>query len=75
MDIAFIITCIQLCIKAAPDVAKFAKDAKAFVDAMFARGEISLDQQQKVKAYVDACQIAALANVAPPAWTVESDPE
>jgi len=74
MDIAFIITCIQLCIKSAPDVAKFVKDAKAFVDSIFAAGLISQEQQEKVKAFADACQTAALANQPPPHWAVEDDP-
>jgi len=75
MDVvSSIMSAIQLVVAAAPKVEALYLKAKDFITAMFKAKIITVEQQDAMKAHVDALQAAALAGTPPPAWTVEQDP-
>lgn len=72
--IALIVGFIQAAIKAAPQVAQLAVEAKNFVTSLFKAGLIGKVQQDALHAHVDDYCAALLAGKVPPEFTVEPDP-
>ena len=72
--LALIVQGIQLAIQAAPTVISVSEHAYGLIKSLFEAGAISAEQQNAVRAHVDAIMEASLAGNEPPAWTVEPDP-
>jgi len=65
---------IQIAINAAPTVASLVNTAKAWFDALFEGGLVTVEQQAALHQYVDGVVALAKSGVIPPHWQVESDP-
>lgn len=71
MDIAAILSFVQLAIAAAPSVKKVYEDGKALVQGLFSSGLITKAEQDKLMTWADAHQAAVLAGETPPEFKVE----
>lgn len=71
MNIALILSFVQLAIKAAPMVKDIYDKGRELIDHLFAQGLIDKATQDKLKAWADAHQAATLAGSVPPEFTVE----
>lgn len=73
-DILFIIGLIRAGIAVAPDVAKFAVEAKQFIATLVGSGIVPASVQNSVSSHVDELRDAHLAGNPPPEYQVEADP-
>ena len=74
MQIAAIATLVQGVITLAPYVEKAAIAAHDFIDRMVEDNQISIADQEVLKAHVDAVYAAVISGKTPPEFTVEADP-
>lgn len=72
MNIAAILSFIQLAIAAAPGIKQVYEDGKALVQSLFSANLITKDQQDKLMTWADAHQAAVLAGETPPEFKVEA---
>lgn len=74
MNIALIISFIQLAIKAAPSVVEVYKQGRELIEHLFHTGLIDKATQDKLLGWANEHQRATLAGEVPPELTVEADP-
>lgn len=72
--LALIIQGLQAAITAAPGAVEVVKNAVALIASLFSAKAITAEQQDRVRAYVDAVAAQVLAGQEPPHWQVEPDP-
>ena len=78
MNAALIFTILQglqAAITAAPLALDVVKQAKALISSLFTAELITAEQQAALHLQVDAYAALAAANIVPPHWQVEPDPE
>lgn len=66
---------VTLAAQAGPVAAEIYAQAKRLIDWLFNGGLITLEQQEKLKAWADAHEAATLKGEIPPALQVEPDPD
>jgi len=71
MNVAAILSFVQLAIAAAPGVKKVYEDGAALVKSLFSSGLITKAEQDKLMSWADAHQAAVLAGDVPPEFKVE----
>jgi hypothetical protein len=71
MNVAAILSFVQLAIAAAPGVKQVYEDGKALVQSLFEDSLITAAQQNALMTWADAHQAAVLAGEVPPEFTVE----
>lgn len=75
MNAAVILQGIIAALTAAPKVAELAIEAKKFIEALFTNQVITAEQQNAMKAEVDAIVALSQAGIVPSHWQVEPDPQ
>lgn len=74
MNPILILQIVQGLLAAAPSIAEGIIRAKQVIEALFTQKLITAEQQNALKAHVDALGLLADAGVPPAAWQVEPDP-
>lgn len=73
-DLLLLVQLIQVAIASAPKLFDAADKAVKLIEALFAAKLITKEQQDSVRAFVNAQAVAVLTGGPPPHWTVEPDP-
>ena len=73
-EILFIIGLIRAGIAVAPDVEKFAVQAKEFISTLVSTGIIPAEKQNIISSHIDDLCAAHKAGNLPPEYVVEKDP-